>query len=409
MGHPAVAEAAVIGVAHEKWQERPLACVVLREGQEVTKEELLECLEPRVAKWWLPDDVAFVDEIPKTSVGKFSKKDLRSKFEGYVLPTHRSRAWRTTRGTVAAVTIRGVVPVDDARLEDDVRALARRMAELGAGGKAKLFRGSAFSERMMDWAMSRPGVQDPAVPVRRHLPGDGRRRRRAAPRRRVLRRRRGAPAPRLRRSTSPSTSRSARRSPPSVARRNIARMADQFIVGQTPAEAADGLHGSGGKGSAHTVDLLGEKTVVEAEADRYAARVVRAHRRRSSAAADRAGRPTTTSSATTSARCPGSTCRSSRPRSPPTSSRCRPRWASPAPRRGSVRSSTGRRTSACTSTSTWSTPTSRTSRCGSSRELLAEAEFADVHAGVVIQAYLKDSRDDLAEVIAWSAPPAGAR
>ena len=53
----------------------------------VTKEELLEYLTPRVAKWWLPDDVAFVDEIPKTSVGKFSKKDLRSKFEGYVLPS----------------------------------------------------------------------------------------------------------------------------------------------------------------------------------------------------------------------------------------------------------------------------------------------------------------------------------
>ncbi len=86
MGHPAVAEAAVIGVAHEKWAERPLACVVLRPGAEATKEELLEWLAPRVAKWWLPDEVEFVDEIPKTSVGKFSKKDLRAKFEGYVLP-----------------------------------------------------------------------------------------------------------------------------------------------------------------------------------------------------------------------------------------------------------------------------------------------------------------------------------
>jgi fatty-acyl-CoA synthase len=87
MGHPAVAEAAVIGVPHEKWQERPLACVVLRDGTSASKEELLEWLEPRVAKWWLPDDIAFVDEIPKTSVGKFSKKDLRSKFEGYTLPS----------------------------------------------------------------------------------------------------------------------------------------------------------------------------------------------------------------------------------------------------------------------------------------------------------------------------------
>jgi fatty-acyl-CoA synthase len=86
MAHPKVAEAAVIGVAHEKWQERPVACVVLNEGQELTKEEILEHLRPRVAKWWLPDDVLFVDEIPKTSVGKFSKKDLRAHFADYKLP-----------------------------------------------------------------------------------------------------------------------------------------------------------------------------------------------------------------------------------------------------------------------------------------------------------------------------------
>ncbi len=87
MGHPKVAEAAVIGVPHPKWAERPLACVVVKPGEELTKEEVIAFLEPRVAKWWLPDDVAFVDEIPKTSVGKFSKKDLRDKFEGYQLPT----------------------------------------------------------------------------------------------------------------------------------------------------------------------------------------------------------------------------------------------------------------------------------------------------------------------------------
>jgi fatty-acyl-CoA synthase len=87
MGHPKVAEAAVIGVPHPKWAERPLACVVVRPGEELTKEEVLAYLEDKVAKWWLPDDVAFVDEIPKTSVGKFSKKDLRDKFEGYELPT----------------------------------------------------------------------------------------------------------------------------------------------------------------------------------------------------------------------------------------------------------------------------------------------------------------------------------
>ncbi|HEU5085605.1 MAG TPA: long-chain fatty acid--CoA ligase [Acidimicrobiales bacterium] len=87
MGHPAVAEAAVIGVPHQKWQERPLACVVVKEGESVTKEALIAYLEERVVKWWLPDDIVFIDEVPKTSVGKFSKKDLRGKFEGYKLPT----------------------------------------------------------------------------------------------------------------------------------------------------------------------------------------------------------------------------------------------------------------------------------------------------------------------------------
>lgn len=87
MAHPKVAEAAVIGVAHPRWQERPLACVVVRPGETLTKDEVLDFLAPRVAKWWLPDDVVFIDEVPKTSVGKFSKKTLRERFEGYELPT----------------------------------------------------------------------------------------------------------------------------------------------------------------------------------------------------------------------------------------------------------------------------------------------------------------------------------
>jgi fatty-acyl-CoA synthase len=87
MAHPAVAEAAVIGVAHPRWVERPLACVVLKPGAAASKEELLAFLAPRVAKWWLPDDVVFIDEVPKTSVGKFSKKDLRTRFADYQLPT----------------------------------------------------------------------------------------------------------------------------------------------------------------------------------------------------------------------------------------------------------------------------------------------------------------------------------
>jgi fatty-acyl-CoA synthase len=78
MAHPAVAEAAVIGVPDEKWDERPLVAVVLREGTQVTPEELRTFLEGRVAKWQLPENWTFIQEVPKTSVGKFDKKRLRS-------------------------------------------------------------------------------------------------------------------------------------------------------------------------------------------------------------------------------------------------------------------------------------------------------------------------------------------
>ncbi|WP_224391368.1 long-chain fatty acid--CoA ligase [Pseudonocardia sp. ICBG1293] len=83
MAHPKVAEAAVIAIPHERWVERPMACVVVKDGETLTADELLAFLTDRVAKWWLPDAVEFIDEVPKTSVGKFSKKTLREKFEGY--------------------------------------------------------------------------------------------------------------------------------------------------------------------------------------------------------------------------------------------------------------------------------------------------------------------------------------
>jgi fatty-acyl-CoA synthase len=87
MAHPKVAEAAVIAVSHPKWQERPLACVVVREGETLGRDEVIEFLQGRVASWWVPDDVVFIDEVPKTSVGKFSKKDLRDRFADHELPT----------------------------------------------------------------------------------------------------------------------------------------------------------------------------------------------------------------------------------------------------------------------------------------------------------------------------------
>ncbi len=87
MAHPAVAEAAVIGLPHPKWGERPFAAVVIRPEMTLTQAEVLEFLSGRVANWWLPDEVVFIDEIPKTSVGKFSKKDLRDQFADHVLPS----------------------------------------------------------------------------------------------------------------------------------------------------------------------------------------------------------------------------------------------------------------------------------------------------------------------------------
>jgi fatty-acyl-CoA synthase len=86
MGHPAVAEAAVIGLPHPTWQERPLACVVAKPGAEITTEEILTFLAPKVARWWLPSDVVFVDELPKTSVGKFAKRTLRERLQGHTWP-----------------------------------------------------------------------------------------------------------------------------------------------------------------------------------------------------------------------------------------------------------------------------------------------------------------------------------
>jgi fatty-acyl-CoA synthase len=80
MAHPAVAEATVVGLKHVKWQERPAAFVVKKPGVEVTSEELIEHLEARVAKWWLPDEIVFIDEIPKTGTGKFDKKVVRDQY-----------------------------------------------------------------------------------------------------------------------------------------------------------------------------------------------------------------------------------------------------------------------------------------------------------------------------------------
>jgi fatty-acyl-CoA synthase len=87
MGHPGIAEAAIVGVAHPKWQERPLLLVVTRPGHEVTKDSVLDFLSTRIAKWWLPDDVVFVPELPHTATGKLLKTKLREQYRDYQLPT----------------------------------------------------------------------------------------------------------------------------------------------------------------------------------------------------------------------------------------------------------------------------------------------------------------------------------
>ena len=86
MGHPAVAQAAVIGVAHPKWTERPLLIVVKAEGQDIEKDEMLAYFKGKVATWWIPNDVAFVDELPHTATGKVKKIELRKQFVDYAFP-----------------------------------------------------------------------------------------------------------------------------------------------------------------------------------------------------------------------------------------------------------------------------------------------------------------------------------
>jgi len=91
VGHPKAAIAAVIGVPHPKWDERPLLLVKLVEGESATASEFLAHLDGKIAKWWMPDDVVFVEEIPLGATGKIDKKVIRKQFEAYVLPTATSQ------------------------------------------------------------------------------------------------------------------------------------------------------------------------------------------------------------------------------------------------------------------------------------------------------------------------------
>jgi 3-(methylthio)propionyl---CoA ligase len=87
MAHPAVAQAACIGIAHPKWDERPLLLVIKRPDHDVTREALLQFFEGKIAKFWMPDDVVFVDALPVGATGKIQKNKLREQFKEYKLPT----------------------------------------------------------------------------------------------------------------------------------------------------------------------------------------------------------------------------------------------------------------------------------------------------------------------------------
>ena len=87
MGHPGVMEAAVIGIPDEKWLEVPMACIVPMPGQKISADEIREFLQDKVkAKWWIPNTIAVIEQIPKTSVGKFNKRELRKMFKEGKIP-----------------------------------------------------------------------------------------------------------------------------------------------------------------------------------------------------------------------------------------------------------------------------------------------------------------------------------
>ncbi|HEX4819516.1 MAG TPA: proline dehydrogenase family protein [Acidimicrobiales bacterium] len=284
-------------------------------------------------------------------------------------------------------------------LDRDAAALARELAELGSTERSKVFRMSWWSERMLDWAMSRPAFKtqlfrfvdvfpalDGNADVARHLSEyfDGV----AIPRVLDLGVEAADKVP------------FGRAFEARVARRNIKRMAEQFIVGETASDAVAGLHALWRTGSAATVDLLGEKTIVEPEADRYAARVAELLNVLSDASAhwapddhlerDDLGtiprvnvsiKPTALASHYEPlAREIGLDHAKTRIRPLLRIARDRGAFVHFDMEHYDVKGLT----------------------LQLFRELLMEAEFADVQAGIVVQAYLKDSRDDLADLIAWS-------
>ncbi len=284
-------------------------------------------------------------------------------------------------------------------LDEETTALARRIAELGSGERSRVFRMSWWSERMLDWAMDKPAFKTQLFRFVDVFPAtvDD-----ADVMRHITEYFEGADVPKaldlgidVADHVPFGKTLSAR-----VARRNIARMAQQFIVGQTASEAVEGLHQLWRRGSAHTVDLLGEKTVVQAEADRYAARVdemirVLTERAAGWAPDDHLERDDLGPVARVNVSIkPTALATHYEPLTrdegiEQAKARIRPLLRL-AHERGAFLNFDMEHYDAKDLT------------LQVFRELLGEDEFLDTEAGIVIQAYLKDSRDDLADLIAWS-------
>jgi RHH-type proline utilization regulon transcriptional repressor/proline dehydrogenase/delta 1-pyrroline-5-carboxylate dehydrogenase len=289
--------------------------------------------------------------------------------------------------------------MDPAAIERDTQALARRIAELGDGERSRVFRMSWWSDRMMDWAMSRPAFKTQLfrfVDVFPALDGND------DIARHVAEYFDGVEVPKaldlgvdLADRVPFGAAIEAR-----VARKNIARMAQQFIVGETPAEAVAELHGLWRSGSAATVDLLGEKTVVSAEADRYQARVLELLDALSDAAPgwapddhlerdDLGALPRVNVSIKPTALATHYEPLSRTEGLDSAKARIRPILRRARDRGAHVHFDMEHYDAKDLTLALF-------------RDLLGEPEFAEVHAGVVIQAFLRDARDDVADLVAWS-------
>ena len=290
--------------------------------------------------------------------------------------------------------------MDPVGVERDTQALARRIAVLGEGERSKVFRMSWWSDRMMDWAMARPAFKTQLFRFVDVFPAlDGR----EDISRHLSEYFDGVEVPKaldlgvdLADKVPFGAALEAR-----VARRNIARMAEQFIVGSTPAEAVAGLHGLWRTGSAATVDLLGEKTVVGAEADRYQARVLELLTALCAAAPswapddllerdDLGPLPRVNVSIKPTALATHYEPLSREVGLEGAKARIRPILRHARAHDAHVHFDMEHHDAKDLTLALF-------------RELLSEDEFADVSAGIVIQAYLRDARDDLADLIAWSA------